>query len=185
MLQQELLKHIAISMSREGIDYMIVGSISSSLLGEPRATHDIDLVVQIQPEDVRRLAKVFPEPDFDFDEVAAMRAVATFQMCNVLHWPSGDKVDIWPLKPDAYSQVAFSRRAQIAFGGVLLWCQTPEDVIISKLQWAELAGGSEKQMNDARSVLDLHRNTIDMSYLEQWAEVLDVRGLLRQLASRS
>lgn len=34
-------------LQRAGVPYMVTGSLVSSLQGEPRATHDIDLIVQI------------------------------------------------------------------------------------------------------------------------------------------
>jgi hypothetical protein len=43
--QPELLKLDARQLEATVIDYMITGSVVSSLQGEPRATHDIDVVV--------------------------------------------------------------------------------------------------------------------------------------------
>ena len=44
MSQQGLLKLVVEVLNRLGIDYMVSGSVVSSLQGEPRATHDIDVV---------------------------------------------------------------------------------------------------------------------------------------------
>jgi predicted nucleotidyltransferase len=43
--QLELLKHVVHQLEAAGIEYMISGSVASSLQGEPRASHDIDIVV--------------------------------------------------------------------------------------------------------------------------------------------
>jgi hypothetical protein len=45
MSQQELLSRIVRILDGLGIGYMETGSVTSSLQGEPRSTHDIDLVV--------------------------------------------------------------------------------------------------------------------------------------------
>ncbi len=45
MSQQALLKKVIQVLDRAGIKYMITGSIVSSLQGEPRSTHDIDMVI--------------------------------------------------------------------------------------------------------------------------------------------
>jgi hypothetical protein len=45
MSQQELLKQIVPVLTAAGIDYIVTGSIASSMQGEPRLTHDIDLVI--------------------------------------------------------------------------------------------------------------------------------------------
>ena len=49
MSQQELLRLVVRSLDDLDVEYMLTGSIVSSLQGEPRSTHDIDLVVAIEP----------------------------------------------------------------------------------------------------------------------------------------
>jgi hypothetical protein len=41
-----------------GIPYMVTGSVAAMLYGEPRLTHDVDLVLQIKYLADRRLAAV-------------------------------------------------------------------------------------------------------------------------------
>ncbi len=48
MSQQELLRKVIQALDQVGIQYMITGSLASSLQGEPRSTHDIDMVIAIQ-----------------------------------------------------------------------------------------------------------------------------------------
>ena len=55
MSQPELLKRVVQALDAAGIDYMVTGSIVSSLQGEPRATHDIDIVI------ARELTKIHEE----------------------------------------------------------------------------------------------------------------------------
>ena len=45
MPQQALLKRIVEALDGAGSPYMLTGSLASSLQGEPRASHDIDLVI--------------------------------------------------------------------------------------------------------------------------------------------
>ena len=71
MSQQELLKKAVRVLEQLDIGYMISGSIASSLQGEPRSTHDIDIVVNLPQSKVRALAAAFPGPDYYFDEQAA------------------------------------------------------------------------------------------------------------------
>ena len=47
MSQPELLKLVARRLEETGVEYMVTGSVASSLQGEPRATHDIDVVVSV------------------------------------------------------------------------------------------------------------------------------------------
>ncbi len=48
MSQQELLRRVVQVLKKAGIEYMLTGSLVSSLQGEPRSTHDIDLIIAIQ-----------------------------------------------------------------------------------------------------------------------------------------
>ncbi|MEK7474265.1 MAG: hypothetical protein AAB152_01405 [Candidatus Coatesbacteria bacterium] len=62
MSQQELLTALAAFLESEGIPHFVTGSIASSLQGEPRATHDIDLVVALPEAAIAKMAAAF-DPD--------------------------------------------------------------------------------------------------------------------------
>ncbi len=68
MSQQELLKKVIRTLDAVQVEYMAPESIVSSLQGEPRSTHDIDLVVAIPRRAVKDLVKAFPQPEYFLDE---------------------------------------------------------------------------------------------------------------------
>ena len=43
---------------------MVTGAVAAIVYGEPRLTHDIDVVVALRADDAPRLAAAFPAPDF-------------------------------------------------------------------------------------------------------------------------
>ena len=49
-------------LNRLGLRYIVSGGVASILYGEPRFTNDVDLVVFLRHEDIRRLAEAFPAP---------------------------------------------------------------------------------------------------------------------------
>ena len=61
--------------------------------------------------------------------------------------------------------------------GIALKVSTPEDTILAKLRWAKESGGSEKQFNDALGVYEVQRARLDLAYLDDWANRLDVAHL--------
>jgi hypothetical protein len=63
MSQPQLLKKVIVALEQAGIQYMLTGSVVSSLQGEPRSTHDIDIVVLIEPGEIPNLTAAFPPPD--------------------------------------------------------------------------------------------------------------------------
>ena len=57
----------------------------------------------------------------------------------------------------------------------------PEDTILSKLRWAKLSGGSEKQFIDALRVYEVQSETLDINYINEWAAKLDVAAIWKRL----
>lgn len=151
---------------------MLTGSYASSLQGEPRLTHDIDLVVSITPLGVSALLAAFPPPDYYLDRGAIADAIAQKSQFNLLDATGGDKVDFWILTNEPFDQSRFPRRYVEKFEDQQIYVSTPEDTILMKLKWAEMSGGSEKQFRDAKSVYELQFPTLDLTYLEKWAHAL-------------
>ncbi len=58
---------------------------------------------------------------------------------------------------------------------------SPEDVILTKLEWNSMAGGaSERQWGDVQGVLKVQADALDLAYLRRWAGVLGVSEPLEQ-----
>ncbi len=62
LTEAELLRYVASVPEAAGIEYTITGSIASSLQGEPRATHALDVVVAVRESDVGTVPGAFPIP---------------------------------------------------------------------------------------------------------------------------
>ena len=167
-----------------GVGYLLSGSLASSLQGEPRATHDIDLVVDIHSADVGRLVGALAGPSIYLDEVAVAEAARHRSMFNLLDSATGDKVDFWLLKDEAFDRERFKRRLEVEVMGLRLNVSTPEDTILMKLRWAMQSGGSEKQVGDAAGVFAFQGDLLDQAYLDRWAEALGVSALLADVRAR-
>lgn len=172
MSQSELLRRVVDLLEVNRVQYMVTGSVVSSSQGQPRATHDIDLVVEITPAAAQEIVKAFPPPDYYLDEIAVLEAIARRDMFNLLDITSGDKVDFWILQKHPFDQECFRRRIQWELAGVQAYASRPEDTIIQKLRWAELSGGSEKQFGDVKAVYELQFKILDVAYIEGWIRKL-------------
>lgn len=64
MEQPELLRYAFQALDRQRVAYMLVGSLASTLYGEPRMTRDIDIVVDLPISGVEALCAEFPAPEF-------------------------------------------------------------------------------------------------------------------------
>ena len=160
---------------------MVTGSVASSLQGEPRATHDVDLVVAMTQDAVRPLIDAFPTPEFYLDEDAARTAIATLGMFNLIAISEGDKVDFWLLTEEPFDRSRFSRKHREEVLGVELQVPSPEDTILAKLKWAKEAGGSEKHVVDALHVYEVQGAGLDCTYLDRWAAELSVADLWKRI----
>ena len=181
MSQQELLIRVIDVLNRAGVDYMATGSVASSLQGEPRASHDIDLVVALPASAAPALAAAFAPPDFYLPEDFILDAIRKRHMFNLLSIAEGEKVDFWMLTDDPFDQSRFARKREEDVFGVKLKVSAPEDTILAKLRWAKLSGGSEKQFTDALRVYEVQRKQLDQAYLDRWALQLGVEDLWGRL----
>lgn len=185
MSQQELLKRVVQTLNQAGIEYMLTGSVASSLQGEPRSTHDIDLVITIQSPQINRLVQAFTSPDFYLDRDAILDAIRRKSMFNLINTKSGDKVDFWLLTDEAFDKSRFSRRCSEKFMGITLRVSSPEDTILAKLRWAKMSGGSEKQFTDALRVYEVQYGNLDTAYIEKWVKNLGVDALWNRLKKQA
>ncbi len=73
MSQQELLKKVIQVLNQARIQYMITGSVASSLYGEPQSTNDIDIDVDIHKTDIRKLVNAFPPSEFYLEDTILVK----------------------------------------------------------------------------------------------------------------
>jgi hypothetical protein len=176
MTQSELLVFVIGRLTQTQTPYMITGSVVSSLQGEPRSTHDIDIVIVLQVQHVASFAQHFPKDQFYINEDAAKDAIRYRSMFNVIDMHSGNKLDFWLLSTEEYDCVRFARRQKVQIAGFEdFYVTTPEDTILSKLKWAKMAGGSEKQLTDATRVYETQYEKLDIGYIENWVLVLHLQ----------
>lgn len=181
MSQIELLREAVRALERVGVRYLLSGSLASSLQGEPRATHDIDLVVEVDARLIDALAEAFGADRYFFDPRAARDALGRRGMFNLLDNASGDKIDFWMLTDHPFDASRFARRISVDAFGLSLWVSSPEDTILQKLRWANASGGSERQLRDAVGVYEVQRGVLDEAYLDSWAEMLGTSALLTEV----
>ncbi|MBT9176964.1 MAG: hypothetical protein DDT20_01290 [Firmicutes bacterium] len=185
MSQPELLKKVIQTLVDSEVPYMITGSVVSSLQGEPRSTHDIDMVVAIHETGAKKLLTAFTSPGYYLDEGSILEAIDSDGMFNLIDVNSGDKVDFWVLTGGEFDRSRFSRKISVKFMNMEMQVSAPEDTILAKLRWAKLSGGSEKQFTDALRVYEVQYGGLDVEYLDYWVKKLDIDLLWRQLTDEA
>ncbi|MCI0436928.1 MAG: hypothetical protein L0271_25305 [Gemmatimonadetes bacterium] len=178
----DITLHVAGTLDRLGIPYLVVGSLASSLHGIPRATQDVDLVAQLRQRDVTGLVAALRET-FYLDEAAIRDAVERRASFNLIHLRTLLKVDVFIAGDDEASRAQMQRRQQYELEGApprVLMVATAEDVVAQKLYWYRLGDEvSDRQWSDAVGVLRVSGPRLDLDYLRHAATLLGVEDLLR------
>jgi hypothetical protein len=171
MAPEDLFRRISRLLERAVIPYMLTGSFASSVYGMNRGSADIDFVIAADEAGIRRLLDQLPEKDFYSELNQALEACQRNSMFNVIDQVTGLKIDFIFLKSRNFSQEEFRRRKQAMVWGVPLYIATPEDIVLSKLEWAKL-GKSSRQVEDAAGILKVRADELDISYIEKWVTEL-------------
>ena len=173
------------ALDAERVPYAVTGSVASAIHGEPVTSVDIDLVVEMTPEQAQAVAKrVDRELYADVDMLR--RAAIERGMANFYDAKGGVKVDISVLSDTAYHREIFKRRTRITHptAGLSFWVVSPEDVILMKIVWRRHSH-SEKQWDNALSVVRVKGGQLDWAYLRKWAAELGVEPDLDRLAKEA
>ncbi len=149
------------------IPYMVVGSLSSIVYGEPRMTKDMDIVVDVPAQDANKFQTLFPFEGFYCPPAEILNAeIAGRGQFNLIHHASGLKIDVMVRKKSPHAIEEFKRRNKVSFWqGFEAYIASPEDVILKKLEFYR-EGGSEKHVTDIRGILT--NTEVDRTYLDAW-----------------
>ncbi len=153
-------------LERSAIPYALVGSVASSIYGEPRATNDLDAVIQIETNDAPRLIAAFSSDRFYVPPEAVVLAEigrAHGAHLNVIALDSMTKADLYPLP--AGQQDWFRRRRALPVGERRVWLAAPEVVILHKLLFYR-EGGGEKHLRDVRVMMATLGAELDRPWLQ-------------------
>ena len=175
----EALRAVARALEQLRIPYLIGGSVASSALGVLRATMDVDLLVRLSAASVELLAEALGS-DWYADPDAMRDALRRGRPFNVIHKPTGEKIDFFPALSEFHEEEL--RRASVRdldWGGeaLRLPIASVEDIVLAKLQWYRAGGEvSERQWTDVQNLLTLNPG-VDRQYFAGWANRLGVADL--------
>jgi hypothetical protein len=170
-------------LNEHELPYMVVGSLATNVYCVPRSTEDGDVVVQSSIAQVahdisRAHGKVRFDPQLSFESVTATRKVVLRTEDH------GFEVELFQLSDDPHDQTRFQRRILVETMGRKVWIASAEDMIVTKLRWAQQAG-REKDISDARNLIGVQHNHINWPYVESWCDRHGTRELLEKLRKES
>lgn len=169
MQSLELLDIFITPLEKSQIPYFVTGSIASIFYGEPRLTHDIDVVVHLSKADFSKIPISFPFENYycpPEEVIQIENNRKPYGHFNLIHHESGFKADIYTDIDDELHNWAFKNRKRIEVLGLSLWIAPPEYVIIRKLEFFR-EGRSEKHLIDIQKMLSQIINDLDLDFLEK------------------
>ena len=175
MTLEPFLSRIASALQQAGVPAMLTGSVAAAWLGALRSTLDVDFVIDPTAEALEHFVDQVEAQGLYISRDAARDALQHRTMFNVIEVESGWKADLMVRKARAFSESEFARRQPIELAGTPLAIVRIEDLLLAKLEWAQLRG-SARQLEDARTLLELAGDTLEIDHIERWATALGVRS---------
>ncbi len=151
------------------IHNVIVGSIAAMHFGEPRATIDIDLVLNAKPEDAARIASAFRDERYYVPPVAVIerelrRRGGAF---NIVDTTTGLKADCYSAGNDELGRYQFDHAIPGTLGTTPVYFAPPAAIIAMKLRYHAMSG-QDKHLRDIRAMLVTSPELIDGEFLDRW-----------------
>jgi hypothetical protein len=165
------------------VHYYVGGSVASLTHGIYRATADVDIIADMRLDDVPAFVKILKD-DYYVDGDMIKDAIRHRSEFNIIHLATMFKVDIFLPRRRPFDHEV-SRRIQrgelkILEESFAFNIESPEDVVLNKLEWYKMSGGSERQWGDVLGVLKVQGDALDFAYMRKWAAEIEVADLLER-----
>ena len=183
--QRDLVIYLAALLNKKKIKYLLTGSLAVSYYGYPRATHDIDFVVEIQKHDSKKILKVFKNipASFLIDHTQIKDSIENSSQFNIYHPDTGIKIDFWVIGVNKFEQNKFKRKKTILIDKQKVDIVSAEDLILTKLLWCKTIK-SERHLRDCTGIIQIQKNKLNKEYLETWTNKLELKDLFNEVSSQ-
>jgi len=167
----ELLKRVTQALEKHKIPYMLSGSLALNAYSIPRMSLDIDIVIELLEEHLNDFFEIFKN-DYYIDKITVKEETKRHGMFNVIDHKTGFKVDFILKKETEYRNFEFARRRREPIADFQVWIVSPEDLIISKIDWIQQFQ-SDKQLSDIHNLLAIPG--LEMNYIASWCKKLHLK----------
>ncbi len=143
------LKDVFESFQQHKVKYVVIGGIAAALYGVPRATFDLDILVEATPENAHRLLEALLDAGIG---TASLTNVDELLSNEITIFEDRVRIDVQTSTPGLRFQDAWKRRKTMEYRGQSFYVVSREDLICSKR-----AAGRDVDLEDVR-LLELPNN---------------------------
>lgn len=181
--QRDLVKYLAGLLEKFKINYLLTGSLAVSYYGHPRATHDIDFVIEIHLRDVSKMRQLIKSlgKSFISDMDQIEMNIRSSTLFNIFHTYTGIKIDFWFVERSEFERNKFKRKKIIYIDNQKINLISAEDLILNKLLWCK-GIKSERHLTDCKGMLKVQKNELDKTYLSMWVKKLKIEDLFKEIS---
>jgi len=136
------LRDVFFSFQEHEVKYVIIGGIATVLYGVPRATFDLDILIEATPENVQRLLDALVDAKLG---TATLVTVDELLAHEITIFQDRVRIDVQTSTPGIRFEDAWRRREVMEYQGQRFNVISRSDLIASKL-----AAGREVDLEDVR-----------------------------------
>ena len=136
------LKEVFKSFQNHKVKYVVIGGIASILHGVPRATFDLDILIEASEENTKRLLNSLVDAGLG---TATLTNVEDVLANEITIFKDRVRIDVQTLTPGLKFQDAWKRKETMDFHGQKFYVLSLQDLISSKK-----ASGRDVDLEDVR-----------------------------------
>lgn len=159
---------LQVILKKNKINLVLIGGLAASIFAKPRATFDIDGLIQVTEKGIKKLLKDLKKNGVKFNQKQPLKQIAGLPFLTLYFSSLKIYADLFIVSNEFQKEI--DRRARkIKFNKTKIKIASPEDLILLKLQ-----SGRQKDLEDVREILSENKNKLNFKYLKKWAKKLNV-----------
>lgn len=177
-----LLTEARSAIEEAGLAFAVIGGCARNAYAEPRATKDVDFVVEVDERRYPKLVDALARRGFACATTVADGTHAVPDLA-LYRDPEGRRVDILFAHTELERAALARSEPREPYAGVVLAVVSPEDLLVYKL-----VADRPQDRADIAAVLAtfaIAGRAIDWPYVERWCDVWDVRPRLDRLRAEA
>ena len=136
------LRDVFSSLQRHEVRYLIIGGIAAILYGVPRATFDLDILIEATPQNGQKLIDALIEANLGTASLVSAEELIAHE---ITIFQDRVRIDVQTSTPGLRFEDAWKNRQELEFQGQHFFLISKDDLIASKI-----AAGRDIDLDDVR-----------------------------------